>query len=535
MKRAPRKGQRSRREPKPSLDAGSFNLLLAASETALACTLIPEPNLIFAGKHTCEDPKTGLLAFGPYSKTDATRRTEVRIGVVGPAEAIDRALNLVERMCAAIPHSDKLDALLHPSFPGVNDCDPFQVQFITQPVWCRSMRPADVARVENHPEFPARIKLLIDAVAAEVDALSKLDVPPDVVLVVMTEKLEKQCRVGIAQHDREQREATDDEDDLEDVTEQVGGDGAEDGEEDEEEEKHARETEARSFRRGLKAACLDVLPTQLLWHRTLAGGRGIQDLATLAWNLTVALLYKARIVPWRLADVIEGACFVGISFFRPDEADAKTLQTSVAQAFTDRGEGFVLQGKTFQWDAKKQKEKAPHLKREDAQELLERVLKLYADQVHGSPRRLIIHKTSRFTEAERKGFEAALGGISEYALVTIGRRGIFSLRPGNKATLRGTAVDFGQKRGLIYTSGYVPFLRCYPGFRVPQPLEIMENWGSLPFREVAADLMRLTKLNWNTAAFNCVDPITLAFARRIGDILKMAKTDNPAMQYRYYM
>jgi hypothetical protein len=83
--------------------------------------------------------------------------------------------------------------------------------------------------------------------------------------------------------------------------------------------------------------------------------------------------------------------------------------------------------------------------------------------------------------------------------------------------------------------GYVPFLRCYPGLRIPQPLEILENWGSVPFNETAADLLRLTKLNWNAAAFNIRDPITVAFSRRVGDILKMAKDKEPALHYRQYM
>jgi hypothetical protein len=109
------------------------------------------------------------------------------------------------------------------------------------------------------------------------------------------------------------------------------------------------------------------------------------------------------------------------------------------------------------------------------------------------------------------------------------------LRPGKKPVLRGTIVDFGEKKGVVYTTGYIPFLRCYPGFRVPQPLEITENWGSLTFREVATDLLRLTKLNWNTAAFCCVDPITIAFSRRVGEILKIANTDKPSRFYRDYM
>jgi len=250
----------------------------------------------------------------------------------------------------------------------------------------------------------------------------------------------------------------------------------------------------------------------------------------------VALLYKAQIIPWRLSDVLEGSCFVGISFFHDDEASSSTLRTSVAQAFTERGEGFVLQGESFDWDPRKQLEKSPHLGRDNARKLLERVLKVYTDQLGGqSPRKVVLHKSSRYTIEERAGFEDALQKIPYYGMLTIQRRGIFCLRPGNKPTLRGTIVDFGDKRGLVYTIGYVPFLRCYPGFRIPQPLEVLENWGSMPFREVAEDILKLTKLNWNTAAFNCRDPITLAFARRVGEILKMAKGKEPALYYRFYM
>jgi hypothetical protein len=153
------------------------------------------------------------------------------------------------------------------------------------------------------------------------------------------------------------------------------------------------------------------------------------------------------------------------------------------------------------------------------------------------PREVVLHKTSRHTDDERTGFEAALvaANTPQYALLTVTRRGIFCLRPGYKAVLRGTAVDFGGKKGLVYTTGYAPFLRCYSGFRIPQPLEISENWGSLTFRECAEDILRLTKLNWNTSAFGTHDPIMLAFSKRVGDILKLAGSHEPAVHYRYYM
>jgi hypothetical protein len=72
--------------------------LLSGGDAGLACSLIAEPLLLFDGKQSCEDPKTGLTAFGPYSKSDVTRRPVIRIGIVGPSEAIDRARHLVEQL-----------------------------------------------------------------------------------------------------------------------------------------------------------------------------------------------------------------------------------------------------------------------------------------------------------------------------------------------------------------------------------------------------------------------------------------------------
>lgn len=476
---------------------------------------MPEPELLFANKQRCVDPRTGLAAFGPYSKTDATRREHIRVGIVGPADAIDRAVALLAQIQQPIDQKESVDCVLHPSFPGMNSGEPFQIELITQTIWHRSLRPLDVRLVEEEDDFTRRVGLLKKCVADEVRALAALDTPPDVVICAMSQKLEELCRTGIAEYDRERAE----------VADLLVGDVEE-----------PSDDSSRSFRRGLKAECMDVLPTQLIWHKTLTGTRGVQDLATRAWNLTTALMYKAKIIPWRLSDIVEGSCFVGLSFYHEDEARSPFLRTSIAQAFTDRGEGFVLRGEAVEWDERTQRERAPHLTAAQASTILARVLEVYEKQVGVKPRKVVLHKTSRYTEEERNGFETTLAAhTGQYAMLTVTRRGIFCLRPGYKAVLRGTVIDFGGRKGLVYTTGYAPFLRCYSGFRIPQPLEISENWGSLTFHECAEDILRLTKLNWNTSAFGTHDPITLAFSRRVGDILKLAGSKEPAVQYRYYM
>jgi hypothetical protein len=58
---------------RPVFDAGSMADLLAGAKSTLSCSLVPEPLLVFGDKQSCEDPKTGLTGYGPYSKTDATR------------------------------------------------------------------------------------------------------------------------------------------------------------------------------------------------------------------------------------------------------------------------------------------------------------------------------------------------------------------------------------------------------------------------------------------------------------------------------
>jgi hypothetical protein len=150
-----------------------------------------------------------------------------------------------------------------------------------------------------------------------------------------------------------------------------------------------------------------------------------------------------------------------------------------------------------------------------------RVLEAYRESDGHLPRKVVVHKTSPYTEAERIGFEESLSEIKQPGLVSVSKSGMFVLRPGRKPVFRGATIPFGEKLGVVYVSGYIPFLRCYPGNRMPQPFEITENWGAPAFQETAQDLLRLTKLNWNTSAF-CTDiPVTLALPSQAVEIFRI--------------
>ncbi|MBN2561756.1 MAG: hypothetical protein JXQ75_12580 [Phycisphaerae bacterium] len=276
------------------------------------------------------------------------------------------------------------------------------------------------------------------------------------------------------------------------------------------------------------------LPTQLAWPGTFAGGEGVEDDATRAWNFCTALYYKAGGVPWRVRGLAKNTCYVGISFYRPI-SDGGVLQTSMAQAFSDRGEGLVLRGESFEWDTKTQG--APRLTRDSARRLLSDVLAHYATHLRQRPVRVVVHKSSGYGDDELAGFKDALGPeMPFYDFLSIRKSDIRFLRTGDEPPIRGTAVEVAPHRYVFYTRGYVPFLRIYPGMRVPRPLLVTQHRGAGNVAEVLAEILSLTKLNWNSAAFAHAEPITLAFSRTVGLILSELPADTqPQPLYRYYM
>jgi hypothetical protein len=275
------------------------------------------------------------------------------------------------------------------------------------------------------------------------------------------------------------------------------------------------------------------LPTQLLWEGTL-DGVGVEDDATIAWNVWSGIYYKGRNELWRLTGLAANACFVGISFYK-DRKDER-LRSCVAQAFSDRGEGLVLRSEPFPWQ--NEMEKTPHLERRMASEMLTRVLNAYRDHLHVQPSRVVIHKWQRYWPEEQAGFEDALetAGVHSHDFVAFGSRGLRFFRAGQEPVVRGTYIALGPAEGLLFTRGYVPFLRRYPGMRVPRPLEIIEHHGSGSMTEIAREILALTKLDWNTTMFAGKEPITTAFAEDVGRILsEMPHNVQAKPSYRFYM
>jgi hypothetical protein len=258
-----------------------------------------------------------------------------------------------------------------------------------------------------------------------------------------------------------------------------------------------------------------------------------QHPATKAWNLCVALYYKAGgALPWKAEALNPETCFIGISFYRHLLEDSFEMHTSLAQVFTGEGEAFVLRGLKFPWNQKK----SPHLDEAGAEGLLKLVLAKYHELKGGVPRRIVIHKTSKFWDSELAGFRKGLDGVKEYDFLSIQQMVVRFFRAGAYPPLRGTLCEVNQKSDFLYTMGYMPDLGTYPRGYVPEPWELIDHHGDNTPRRLFKEIMALTKMNYNNADIADGEPITLKFARKVGEILSyIPETEAPHPSYRFYM
>jgi hypothetical protein len=304
-----------------------------------------------------------------------------------------------------------------------------------------------------------------------------------------------------------------------------------------EEEQKEDETEI-NFRRALKAKAMHLgKPIQIIREASLESNKGQQDDATKAWNFCTALYYKAsKTVPWKLITNLNRpqVCFVGISFYR--SRDRKVLNTSFAQIFDELGQNVILRGTPVNIN---KSDRRPYLSEVQAYNLLKRALDEYEIAMGSSPSRLVLHKSSRYTEEEMAGFQAAAFDhrIRSLDFVTILDSDLRLLRGHEYPAYRGMHVEFNEKNHLLYTRGSVEHYKTYPGKYIPQPLDIRIVEADESAGVICQEILGLTKMNWNNTQFDGKYPITLVCARKVGQIMKYlcSEDDEPQISYSYYM
>jgi hypothetical protein len=261
----------------------------------------------------------------------------------------------------------------------------------------------------------------------------------------------------------------------------------------------------------------------------------MQDPATVAWNLSTTSFYKVGGRPWRLAELRQGVCYVGLVFKLIERPSGRDNACCGAQMFLGSGDGLVFRGAVGPWYS--EKNDAFHLDQDQAAKLMEMIVLAYKDNHGVPPTELFIHAKTNFDADEWTGFASAVPQSTKLVGVQIrDNADIKIFRYGANAVLRGTAVVTSDTSGYLWTRGYIPRLRTYPGREVPNPLTIEIRRGSANIEQVMRDVMSLTKLNFNAAEFCDGLPVTLRFADLVGEILTAGPiTPHAPLPFKFYI
>lgn len=503
--------------------------------------LLDEPELEFGEGQTTLDPHDGLSLFGCFGSATQDRSTHVVVGTEVGLTLWEKWRHRMNRPAACKDHS-RLRAW--PVFPG------FDVAFGSPwPLPVKSYA-VDVQRLDVAARRSDRYERAADAVQCYLEAfnaMKKLDATPVIAICIVPDVVYNNCRPESYISDKSDTPRSRGEQAVlkSQIEDKRKGQLRIVFDEDDESDGDLECFDySPDFRRQLKAKVMPHgIPVQIVKESTLQVTQKVEDgepgdnpLSDRLWNLSTGLAYKCGQKPWKLATARDGVCYVGLAFRQSD--DKKRDACCAAQLFLDTGDGVVFVGEFGPWYSPEDEQF--HLSAQAAEDLLRGTIETYERQDGRPLKEVFLHSHSSINDDEFAGYTRAIPHGCKLTAVRVRQdyNGPRLFRDGNRPPLRGLFWQRSQRFGLLYTTGFVPRLGTYEGFETPVPLSISLQRGETDIQQVAADILGLTKLNYNACGYGESEPITVKYSKRIGEILLANRGLHPDdRQYtlRYYV
>jgi hypothetical protein len=498
---------------------------------------VSEPALLFGHSQATEDPRDGLTLFGPL---DEGKPFGVRAGVIGTKAGIayfKRWLRIIQGLILGKP------ARSRPFYPGFEVA--FRIPWHGDPALEIEVPELEINQSVFLGDKYLRAFNTVSIYANRIiDTLNKEETSVDIWFVVVPDDIWRYCRpkssVGPAERIVSGSSMSPS------YAQSLEQNPSLFAEENQSSVPYYYEV---NFHNQLKARLLEHrIATQVIRESTIAhrevknkSGRPLRRLENLesqiAWGISTATFYKLSGRPWKLSDIRDGVCYIGLVFKQDQRHPDPRSACCAAQMFLDSGDGMVFKGDVGPWY---NPEKGDfHLKDRAAKELIGIAIETYKQNNDGkTPKELFIHGRVRFNDEEWRGFQDAVNSTSTN-LVGIRIRPDSDLKLYKKTdhpVLRGLAYIRDSRTSYLWTKGYTPRLQTYPGREVPNPLLIDLCRGDIDIEVVLRDIMALTKLNYNSCQFSDGVPVTLKFANAVGEILTAGPLGKvPPLPFRYYI
>jgi hypothetical protein len=498
---------------------------------------IPEPNLTFGYNQKTIDPRDGLTLFGPYGRNKMTG--PITVGVIGPKPLRIELLDYLKSIHKPVKSIDQ--DIARPDFPGLEAAFGISINF--ENIQQIDIKQSDIDLYLKYSDNHQRVHNLTNLYSEKlIDFANKEEVPVTVWFIIIPDtiflygrpnsripKSDDNISIGLKKKNRDSNQMSlffqEEDDEL----------------------REAYDFEV-NFHNQLKAKLLEEkIITQIIRESKIAYWK-IWDNdekielekkfdSAKAWNISTTFYYKSGGLPWRLGEVRENVCYLGLIYKKLDTNEKSKNACCAAQMFLDSGDGMVFRGNIGPWFNPKTGEF--HLKENDAHELITQSLEAFKDYspTDSYPKEVFIHAKTYFEDEEWNGFMEAASNKSKIYGIRIRDDRTFKLyRDFSYCIPRGTAFLIDENKAFLWTKGYIPRLQTQLGLETPNPLSVEITRGSKDIRLVSKDIMALTKLNYNTCIFADGLPVTLKFAESVGEVLTAGKNvKGNVLPFKHYI
>jgi len=302
------------------------------------------------------------------------------------------------------------------------------------------------------------------------------------------------------------------------------------------------------LREFVKAYCVQKgIATQFLEEDTLDS----QQQCRVWWWLSVALYTKAMRTPWVLESLDPDTAFVGLGYaIERTAARSQQIVLGCSHLYNAQGEG--LQFRLTKVENPIMKGRNPHMSHEDARRTGEMIRQMFYESRMRLPRRAVIHKQTPFLKHETEGLLEGLSGTDTADLLEINIDNPFryvssiaksdgSFEIDRFPVRRDTVVRLDEDAALVWchgvTDAIVPRLRYFQGKRhIPTPLFVRRYSGDGDLEKIAAEILGLAKMDWNSADMYSKLPATVHSSKQIARIgAKLQRFGPVSYDYRLFM
>ncbi len=242
--------------------------------------------------------------------------------------------------------------------------------------------------------------------------------------------------------------------------------------------------------------------------------------------------------PWVLDGLDDDTAYVGLGCSTDRSVEKGThVVLGCSHIYSSRGEG--LQYRLSKVENPIVRGRNPFMSRDDARCTGEPIRQIFFEARSRLPRRVVLHKRTPFLKDEREGLLDGLGQVDAIDMLEVQEdhalRYVASMTHANGKidednypVRRGTVMKQDDFSALLWVQGATaavnPNLRYFQGKRrIPAPLRLRRHTGVTPLDQLGAEILGLSKMDWNSFDLYSKLPATLQSSSeiaRIGSLLQ---------------